>query len=490
MPVPLEAFTVDPKKSATLQQQIRTIVTDGILFGHFKPYDRLPSSRKLAAHLAVSRITVTLAFTELQSDGYLESRDRSSYFVSGQAPKRDDFSSDVGDSSGAVDWSRAIGQRFSTNALPIKPAEWRSYPYRFIYGQTDDTLFDHHHWRLCAAQALGKREFANVTSDNFERDDPELIKYIALHTLPRRGIFARPEQILITLGAQNALWLCAQVLLNQRRTAIMENPGYMGLRAILEHTRCNLIHGRVDEDGLDLSAVDEAADVVFVTPSHHCPTNVTMPIERRRQLLEMARTRDFVVVEDDYEFEIAIARPTLPALKALDKDGRVIYIGSFSKSLFPGLRLGYIVAPEPFIREARALRGSVLRHPPGLIQRTVANFLSLGHYDALISRLNRAFKERRAVMTEAITSNRLTPAQPLASGGSSFWMRVREGCDTDQLAAKLREHGVLIEPGHWFFDANNAPRHFYRLAYSSIDKGSIPEGVRLIAAEIEKSGFI
>jgi GntR family transcriptional regulator / MocR family aminotransferase len=490
MSIPVETFILNHGFEGKLQWQIRQMVSDGILSGRFRPMERLPSSRKLAEHLGISRITVTLAYTELQSDGYIDSKGRSGYYVSPGAPRRETFQPQAGASRNPVDWSRSLGQRFSSDGLPDKPAEWRSYPYRFIYGQSDETLFDHHNWRLCAMQALGKREFTAVTADCFERDDPELMKYIVLHTLPRRGILAAPEQVLITLGAQNALWLCAQVLLNQRRTAAMENPGYMGLRAILQQTRCNLVYAPVDEEGLRFEAVPPETDVVFATPSHHCPTNVTMPIARRKALLDDAAERNYLVVEDDYEFEMSFQRSSAPALKSLDKDGRVVYIGSFSKSLFPGLRLGYIVAAEPLIREVRALRATVLRHPPGLIQRTVANFLSLGHSDALIARLGQAYKERRRVMAEAIERHGLTLARPDITGGSSFWLSAPTGCDTEQLALRLRAQGVLIEPGHWFFAPDEPPHHFYRLAYSSIDPAQIPTGIALIAEELRLSGFM
>ncbi|MCU0789768.1 MAG: PLP-dependent aminotransferase family protein [Nitratireductor sp.] len=484
MAIAPEAFFLDPHFGGNLQQQIQHMVAGGILAGRFRPGDKLPSSRKLARHLGVSRITVALAFAELVSDDYLVSKDRSGYFVSQSAPRRATFSTAAQAPVSSIDWGRAIGQRYSNQVLPEKPSDWQAYPYRFIYGQADDALFDHHGWRLCALQALGRKEFSSVTADYYERDDESLVKFIALYTLPRRGILARPEEILVTLGAQNALWLCAQVLLNQRRTAVMENPGYPGLRAILEQTRCNLVQGPVDGDGLIVDALPGRADAIFVTPSHHCPTNVTMPVERRQALLAHAARNDSIVVEDDYEFEISFAKPPAPALKSLDREGRVIYVGSFSKSLFPGLRLGFIVASEPFIREARALRATVLRHPPGQIQRTVANFLSLGHHDALVARLSQAYARRRAIMRKAIAESGLELAQEGSAGGSSLWMRAPQGCDTVELARRLRPLGVLIEPGHVFFDRRDAPRHFYRLAYSSIEADKIEEGIRLIAGQL------
>ena len=480
MSIPPEALFLAPDFEGTLQQRIQHTVVNGILSGRLRPGEKLPSSRRLAQHLGVSRITVTFAYGELVADDYIVARGRSGYFVSRSAPQRARFEPPAPHGERPVDWTRAIGQRYSGQVLPDKPADWRSYEYPFIYGQADETLFDHRNWRLCSLQTLGRREIPFVTADFFERDDPELVKFIAMHTLPRRGILARPEEILVTLGAQNALWLAAQVLLTQRRTAVMEEPGYPGLRAILNHTRCNLIRVPVDSEGLRIEALPDGVDVVFTTPSHHCPTNVTMPLERRRALLDFAAERDCMVVEDDYEFEISFASRPVPALKSLDRDGRVVYIGSFSKSLFPGLRLGYVVAAEPLVRELRALRATVLRHPPGQIQRTVASFLSLGHYDAMVARMSQVFARRRAAMRRAIRDCGL-PLAGDTQGGSSFWMRAPDGVDARALAERLRGASVLIEPGHVFFGAPDAPRGFYRLAYSSIDEERIAEGIRLIA---------
>ena len=210
-----------------------------------------------------------------------------------------------------------------------------------------------------------------------------------------------------------------------------------------------------------------------------------MPLERRRALLAAAEAQGFVVVEDDYEFEMSFLRAVSPSLKSLDVSGRVIYIGSFSKSLFPGLRLGYIVAPAGFIAEARALRAQVLRHPPGHLQRTAAYFLSLGHYDALVNRMKQAYKRRRVAMTEAIAAHGLCVAGQGGFGGSSFWMQA-PGVDTRALALRLREKGVLIEPGAVFFDPARPDHSHYRLAYSSIAAPRIADGIGLIAQAVEK----
>jgi GntR family transcriptional regulator/MocR family aminotransferase len=484
MAIPVETFFLKPDTKGTLQSRIQQMVAEGILSGRFRRGEKLPSSRKLAQHLGVSRITVTLAYTELLANDYLSSRGRSGYYVSDDAPEPPHFDAPPARED-AVDWSRALGQKFTGGATPVKPQDWAQYRYPFLYGQTDPQLFDHANWRLCAVQALGARDFAALTRDYYDQDDPQLVEFILRHTLPRRGITATPDEVLITMGAQNALWMTTQVLLTQRRRAVIENPCYPALRDILTHSRCHLSAVDVDEDGLPPENIPENSDVIFTTPSHQCPTSYTMPLARRQALLARARALDALIVEDDYEFEMAYLKPPMPALKSLDKDGRVIYVGSFSKSLFPGLRLGYLVGSAPFIREARALRASMLRHPPGLTQRTTAYFLSLGHYDSLIRRTGKALNDRRVIMEHAIRKHGLTIAGKGSYGGSSFWMRAPDHVDSEDLATRLRASGVLIEPGTAFFAEDDPPLNYYRLAYSSIAQARIDPGVAEIARAID-----
>lgn len=480
MAISVDTFFLSPDGSGTLQARVQQMIAEGILSGRFHVGEKLPSSRKLATHLGVSRITVTLAYTELVANDYLTSRGRSGYYVSENAPIPPVYTPALrGEDS--VDWSKAIAQKFTGGDTPRKPDDWRDYKYPFIYGQADPTLFDHANWRLCALRALGQKDFASLTSDYFDQDDPLLLEYIARHTLPRRGITARPEEILITMGAQNALWLTARILLNRQRKAAIEDPSYYALRDLLSHSRCRLAALRVDADGLPPHAIPPDTDVIYTTPSHQAPTTATMPMARRQDLLDRARELEAVIVEDDYEFEMSFLAAPYPALKSLDREGRVIYVGSFSKSLFPGLRLGYLVGSEPFIRQARALRASMLRHPPGHIQRTAAYFLSLGHYDTQIRRMGNVLHDRRQTLEHAVQAHGLTIAGRGVYGGSSLWMRAAQPVDTTQLASQLAKESVFIEPGAPFFAGPDRPRSFFRLGYSSIPASRIPDGVGQIA---------
>ncbi len=483
MGISVDTFFLELNGQGTLQAQIQQMIAEGILSGRFHVGEKLPSSRKLAAHLGVSRITVTLAYTELLANDYLTAKGRSGYYVSNNAPVPPKYTP-VQRGAEIVDWNTALARRFSEGDVLPKPSDWRDYRYPFIYGQADRTLFDHANWRLCAVRALGHKDFASLTGDYVDQDDPLLIEFIARHTLPRRGIAARPEEILITLGAQNALWLASRILLNKTRKAAIEDPCYYALRELLSHSECQLTPLKVDRDGLSPDIIPDDTDVIFTTPSHQSPTTATMPVSRRGELLNRARHLNAMIVEDDYEFEMSFLGAPSPALKSMDRDGRVIYVGSFSKSLFPGLRLGYMVGSEPFIREARALRSLVLRHPPGHIQRTAAYFLSLGHYDAQIRRMSNALSQRRDALEKAVEQYGLTVAGRGMLGGSSIWMSAPDHVDATQLSRNLQSQSVHIEPGEPFFSGPDRPQNFYRLGYSSITSDRIAPGIKLIADAI------
>ena len=231
-------------------------------------------------------------------------------------------------------------------------------------------------------------------------------------------------------------------------------------------------------DGLDWQGGLDGVGLLFTTPSHQFPTTVTMPMARREALLAEAHDRDLIVIEDDYEFETNYAGTPHPALKSLDRDGRVLYVGSLSKSLMPGLRLGFIVADAALIRELRALRRLMLRHPPGNNQRAAALFLANGHFDVLVRRIHRTYRDRWQVMRQALDTHLPGWASPPGFGGSAYWLTGPRGLDSRALAARALEEGVIIEPGDSFFVDPAAGARHLRLGFSSIPADRIEEGVQ------------
>lgn len=482
--LPETTFFLDRSNGIGLQSQIRETVVSAVLARQAVAGARMPSTRKLAQYLGVSRITVTLAYQELAAQGYLEVSSRSGYRVAGNPPAIHLQSSQFAPSEYAIDWASRLKPRFSI-AKPIrKPLDWRRYRYPFLYGQTDPSLFNLSAWRDCARRALAREDFLLMAGDFAAADDPQLVNYICSRTLPSRGIRAQPDEILVTVGAQNALWLIAKLLLSRGSHVACENPCHPDIYATLELSGAQVTPVGVDEEGLPPEALPRKLDAAFVTPSHHSPTAATMPMRRRLELLELAERNDFVVVEDDYEFEMSFLEPPSPALKSLDRSNRVLYVGSFSKSMFPGLRLGYLVGPAPVIREARALRALMLRHPPGHLQRTTAYFLALGHHDTIIHRMRTEYARRHVIMAEALQREGIKVAGSSDFGGTSFWLEGPDGLDADLLARKLRDDGVLIESGAPFFPNDDGPCRYFRMAYSSIAADRIAQGVALTAAAI------
>ncbi len=485
--IPPDIFFLDRQSKRSLQGQIRETVIASILSHQAPPGTVLPSSRRLADHLGVARMTVTLAYQELIAQGYVEGQSRAGYRVAESETAQRIAASD-GDSApgNGQFWDRFLPDSLATRRRIQKPVDWRSLPYSFVYGQMDPTLFNHTAWRNCARQALGTRDFDAMAGDLVAADDPLLVNYIRARTLPRRGITAEPDQILVTVGAQNALWLVIALLTRRRIRAVCENPGYPDTIAALRWHGAEVTAVDIDDDGLPPERIPPGTDAVFVTPSHHAPTSTTMPKARRLQLLTDAEAQDFIVVEDDYEFEMSYLEPPSPALKSFDRNDRVLYVGSFSKSLFPGLRLGYLVGPRRVIAEARELRSLMLRHPAGHQQRTAAYFMAQGHFDMQIRNMRRQFARRREAMQRALEVTAFDVAGAARFGGSSLWVKGPAGLDATELARNLLDDGVLIEPGASFFDGEDCPKEFFRLGFSSIPADRIEMGIKLIADHAER----
>ncbi len=481
-----QLFRLSRDRKVSYQRQLREMIVSAILDDMLPLEIPLPSSRVLARHLGIARNTVVLAYQQLIDEGYLVARERSGYYIDktmldGRVRVEP---LNLDSKHQAPNWDHHIKFHPSRQRNVVKPLDWKKYRYPFLFGQLDPELFPVSEWRECCRQALSVADIQDVTPDRIDTDDPLLIEQIQARILPRRGVWAGREEILITMGAQQALYILADLLIKKGTRVGMENPGYPDARNIFELKSPSMVPLTVDESGVVPGPDLDDCEFVYLTPSHQSPTTVTMPLERREQLLNLAEKQDFLIIEDDYESEINFVGEPTPALKSLDASGRVIYVGSLSKTLAPGLRIGYMVAPRPLIDEARALRRLMVRHPPANNQRIVALFLSMGHHDSLIHRLSQTYKERWKVMGDAL--NRYLPESSRipSFGGTSYWVEGPARLDTRKLKEKAREQGILIEAGDICFLQDKPPQNFIRLGYSSISANRIEPGINKLAVLI------
>ncbi len=472
----------------TLQMRIRDMLAQAVHEGLLAPGAALPSSRALARSLGVSRMTVALALEHLCDVGLVVARPRSGHRVHPQALQhRALIAEPVAETATppprrAPGWGARLKMRPSSQRNIRKPADWQQQPYPFIYGQFDATLFPLAQWRECAHESIHVAAIRSWAPDHIDADHAPLIEQIHQRLLPARGIWARRDEILVTAGAQHGMFLLTQLLVGPRTVVGIEDPGYPDARNNLLLRSAALRPLPVDEQGLIVSGALRHCRYVYVTPSHQCPTTVTMSLERRQHLLAAAQRHDVIVIEDDHESELNFEHRPRAALKSLDTAGRVIYLGSLSKTLAHGLRLGYVVAPAELVAELRALRRLMLRHPPTNNEHTAALFIAHGYHERFVQRLNSAYRERAAALHQALARELPAFRARPAEGGSALWVGAPAGVDTRALAARALEHGVVVEPGDVFFAAARPPGSWLRLGYSSIPVERIAPGVRALRA--------
>lgn len=458
-----------------LSRQIYLWFRQAILHDEMKSNERLPSTRELAEHLDVSRTVVVLAYEQLLAEGFIRGRPGSgTYVAEGLGSVRPNLRA----SRAKVRLScfgRAVAEAAPKIEIPARRAT--SLRYDFEYGRSDIELFPFETWRrmlLRHARKAPVRELDYAPAGG----SVALREALAVHLRRSRAVVCDPSQVIVVSGSQQALDLIARVLVERGDRVAMENPCYQGAREVLRSIGARLLPVPVDADGLNPANLPERARLALVTPSHQFPTGAILPLARRLALLDWARRADALVVEDDYDGEFRYEEQPLQSLQGLDTDGRVIYIGTFSRTIFPALRIGYLIVPKSLTAVFTSAKWLCDRHTATLEQETLAEFISSGMYERHLRRVRRSNAARRKVMLDAIDRYLGDRVQVTGYGAGAhvvLWSNRRIAESTVLDAAASRGVGIYgISP---YFLTQPAKSGFM-LGYSRMKEADIREGIR------------
>lgn len=444
--VPLAASRLDPTAAEPLYRQLYEALRKDILAGHLPPGQRLAPSRVLADELGVSRNTVLVAFDLLLAEGYLESRVGAGTYVSEDLPEHllhaETPTIAAAPSEPDISFTRRA-QQFLTLPTRLRPEA----PRPFRTGQPALDLFPFDVWARLTQQQIRQLSAAAYTYGDPAGYLP-LREAIAAYLHTSRGIRCTAQQVIVVSGAQQGLNLMAQVLADEGDAAWLEDPAYLGTRAALLTAGLRPVPVPVDAEGIRVDAgKDKAPDarLVCVTPSYQYPLGMTMSLARRLRLLAWAGEVGAWILEDDYDNEYRYAGRPLAALKALDTDGRVLYLGTFSKALFPALRLGYLVVPPPLVEAFARARYHADRQSPVLEQAVTAQFLAEGHFARHVRRMRVVYAARQKALVEAVArelKGKLTVHA--ADGGMHLIGWLPDGVDDAAIVAEAEKAGIQL----------------------------------------------
>lgn len=415
-----------------LYRQLRTAILEGRLTAG----DRLPPLRSLAERLEVSRKTVGEAYERLAAEGFLQGRVGSGTYVSSVLTPTERPAKASAALQASARW-RALAASWQMSVR--QPAR-----YSFAGGTTDKRRFPFDTWRACLHRALRLQ----ARSPAFYAEAlgyPELRLAISRYLAINRGVRCDWNDILVSQGAQQAIDLLARVMLAPGDLAVVEEPGYPPVRMAFEAAGARVVCVPVDGEGLRVDCLPEQARLVYVTPSHQFPLGQPMSLRRRLQLLEWARSRQALIIEDDYDGEYRFDGRPLESLQSLDHEGRVAYVGTFSKTLFPELRLGYLLMPAALRAELTAAKRLADQHSESLQQLALAHFIGSGAFAKHTRRLQREYAQRRQRLLSRLAGDLAPWLEALpAVAGMHLAARLRQPLDSARLCAQLAERGVLL----------------------------------------------
>lgn len=474
-----------------LYEKLYHSLREAILTGRYKPGERLPSTRELAKEAGVSRNTAIIAYEQLLAEGYAVGQAGSGTYVATELPDRllSVTGSDRPVSAHTLKprLSR-YGARIAANPPAYTPDQRRrtnAIRYDFRYGLPSLAEFPHETWRRILARRARLASLRSLRYGESAGYEP-LRAALAEYLRQSRAVNCDDDQIVIVNGSQQALDLCARVLLDENDHAIIEEPHYQGSYRVLQAVGARVSAVPVDEDGLDATQLPALAGrprLIYVTPSHQFPTGAIMPLARRLALLDWAASNEAYVIEDDYDSEYRYNARPVESIQGLDRSERVIYIGTLSKVMFPSLRIGYLVLPKPLIMPFLAAKWLADRHTPILEQEALADFINEGHFERHLRRSRARNAARRQALLDAL--NEHFPERFEIWGANAgvhllAWFHNIKESELEKIVMRAEEAGVGIYPITPYYLV--PPRRAGLLmGYASMSEREIRAGIKRLA---------
>jgi GntR family transcriptional regulator/MocR family aminotransferase len=478
----LWAPSLDRGSALPLSRQLATALRRTIAEGSFGAGARLPSTRALAAELGIARSTVVTVFEQLAAEGYIAARPGSGYFVPAALLDIDDRAR----GSAAAGAPRPMSRQAALLAGLAAPPPKLPRPFDLGHAEIDGRFIAT--WKRLAARALSGRSRLSWSYGD-PQGEPGLRQAIAEYLAAARGVRCRPEQLVVTAGTQQGLSLAARVLLDPGDTAWVEDPCYRSAVDILRAAEARIVPLPVDQHGLDITAAAHQQGgpprLVYTTPSRQYPLGMAMPLARRMALLAWAEGAGAWIIEDDYESEFQQPARMLPSLQGLDHAGRVVYLGTFSKLLFPSLRLGYAVLPEDLVRPFTAARHLADRQSSGLLQAIMTEFILDGHFARHLRRMRALYGERQDFLAEQV-ARRLGGLLDLGPRDSGMYLVAWLPPDRSDnaAAAALAAAGITALPVSALTLASARPPGLV-LGYTGHGEAAMARAVERMAAVLE-----
>ena len=488
-------ITLDDTDSSTpLYRRIYEAIRRAILAGDFEPKMRLPASRLLARQLGVSRMTVVNAYEQLLAEGYLEGKIGAGTYVAAALPE--EFlqpqtgkipARELTNDCREIKFS-AYGKRLQENYQKVLRMQTGTVFEAFELGIPAIDKFPFDIWlKIVAKHHNGSK------TETFGYAEPggyfPLREAIAKHLKAARGVNCETEQVIITNGAQQALDLIAKLFIETGDSVLIENPCYIGVKNSFRSAGANLIPVAIDKEGFELAAIDENPDasLIYVTPSHQFPLGVTMSLPRRLALLEKAEQKSMWIIEDDYDSEFRYSGRPIASLQGLDKNGRVFYVGTFSKTIFPGLRLGCLVVPKDLVDIFTAARAISDSHSPLIDQAVLAEFITDGHFARHLRRMRKIYQERQEVLVEEAKKELAGLLEiDRHNAGMHLIGWLPEGANDRELAKTLVQAGIRVASVS-IYSLTDLKRGGLILGYTAIDEERIRAAVRKLRDVLEKA---